>query len=243
MLRAQVYGAHQRVLPVRFGLAGQAVYEVYVQVVKSGLAGRPHGLLHLQPVVPPADELQYVVVGALGAQGYAVEALPAQKLEVLQPGAVRVGLQRHLGVAPHAPAVLQLGPELRQAGGAVVAGRAAAEVDRVHLIALERAVALPYMRDQRVLVLGHEPVAAGQGVKVAVAALGGAERYVDVDAEAPVHSLPHFFVSFKTASRPVRRRAPGPAAPRRQSAAPGSAVSPPAWRRAPCPTSRPPPGP
>ena len=43
--------------PVAFGLAGQAVHEVDADVVEAGPAGLPEGLLGLEEVVPPADEL------------------------------------------------------------------------------------------------------------------------------------------------------------------------------------------
>ena len=101
VLRVQLKRTRERVGPVAARLARQAVYEVKAHVLEPGLARRVNGYLRLAEVVPPADDLQYVVVCRLHADRQAVHALRAQELELLELRRVGVYLDRYLRVEAH----------------------------------------------------------------------------------------------------------------------------------------------
>ena len=183
MLRVHLHDPGQGVRPVALGLAGQAIDQVQADVVKARLARRGKGQLRLLEAVPAADELQQVVVGGLHPHGQPGDALRAQQLQVLVGHAVGVALHSDLGVQPDIAVALEHIEDLHQVLGAVIAGGAAAEVDRVHLVVADPPGRLRQMGDQRPVIVGHLLLASGQGIEVTVAALAGAEGDMNIDAQ------------------------------------------------------------
>ena len=170
-------------LPLLHGLAGQAVNQVQREIFKPGLLGGGHRLVRLPGAVGTVDRLQLRWAGRLHAQGQAVEARLPQALQGLQIHAVRVGLQGDLRPLLHGKQLLNGRQQLPQPLVPVKAGGAAAEVDGVHGNPLGQGRGLRQMGQQRLLVVIHPVLPAGQGVKVTVVALAAAEGYMNVNAQ------------------------------------------------------------
>ena len=98
-------------------------------------------------------------------------------------GGVGIALDRDLAGQAHVAVELQRVEDVGDAVGSVEAGRAAAEVDAVHLVGLDRRRRLLQMGEQGVLVLRHQMLAAGERIEVAVAALACAEGDMDIDSK------------------------------------------------------------
>ena len=183
MLRVHLHDLCQRLRPVALGLTGQAVNQIQADVVKASLARRGKGQLRLLEAVPPADELEQIVVGGLHAHGKPGDTLGAQQLQILVGHAVGVALHGDLSVQPDVAVALEHIEDLHQVLGPVIAGGAAAEVDRVHLVVADPPGRLRQMGDQCPVIVGHLLLASGQGIEVTIAALAGAEGYMNIDAQ------------------------------------------------------------
>lgn len=183
----QRQGLGERIRPIAFRLARQAVDEIQAQVVKARLPGVSHRLFHLLPSVAAADELEQIVIGALRAQGDPVKARRAQRLEAPQAAAVRIALHGYLRALQNTARVLEGFKQLAEPVRPVIAGRPAAEINAVHIKAADPRGGLPDVRQQGVLVFGHKPVLPGQRAEIAVSAAAGAKRYMDVDTEFFLH--------------------------------------------------------
>ncbi len=96
------------------------------------------------------------------------------------PGGVRVGLQGDLRLLVQAVLLLDGFEQPDEPLGPQIAGRAAAEVHRVHLVSGGKGGGLRQMGAQRVGVVVHPVLTAGERVKVAVGALMLAEGDMDV---------------------------------------------------------------
>ena len=121
-----------RGLPALHGLPGQAIDQVQRQVGELRLPGRLHRLVGLLGGVDAVDGAQLPLLGGLHPHGQAVHPRLAQNAQGLQVHAVRVALHGDLRVLLHLKQLGQVGEQLLDALGPVVAGGAAAEVDGVH---------------------------------------------------------------------------------------------------------------
>ena len=183
VLRVHLDDARERLGPVALGLAGQTVDQVERDVVKAGLARVLIGLLRLLEIVPPPDELEQIVVRGLHADRKAVHALLAQKLERVEAGRIGVAFDGDLAVDAHVSVELEGVEELGELVRAVKAGRAAAEIDAVHLIGLDRLGRFLEMIGQRLVIVRHQMLTARERIKVAVRAFACAERNMNVDSQ------------------------------------------------------------
>ena len=193
MLRSQGHGVRQRPLPVLHGLVRQTVDQVQTEIFDLRLPRRRHRLLHLLIGVYPPDAPQQRVIGGLHPQRQPVESRSPQ-LPQLAPvaGAVRIGLQRDLRASGHVVPPQHRLQKACQSGHAQIAGGAAAEIHRVHLHTGSAGRHLLQMPHQRRGVGVHLLLAVGQGVKIAVGALGLAERDVDIQPQhGPFCGPPH----------------------------------------------------
>ena len=120
---------------------------------------------------------------AFDSIGDAIDALLAQELEGVRAGGVGVALDRDLAVHAHVAVELEGVEDVGDPVGPVEAGRAAAEVEAVHLISLDRGRRFLQMGKQRPLILRHQMLAAGERIEVAVAALARAEGDMDIDSQ------------------------------------------------------------
>lgn len=80
MLRVQLKRTGERLGPVAACLARQTVDKVKAHVLEPGLSCGIDRKLRLAEIMPPADDLQYVVIGRLHADREPVDPLRAQKL-------------------------------------------------------------------------------------------------------------------------------------------------------------------
>ena len=184
MLGAQVHGGPEVVLPALQGLVRQTVNEVQRHVGDLGLPGGGHGVADLLEGVDAAQAAQLLVVGGLHPQGDAVEAPAAQGAERLPvPGGVRVGLEGDLGVFVQVVVLFHGLEQAAQPLGAQVGGGAAAEIHRVHPVALRPGGSLGQVGAQGLHIFVHPCLGPGQGVKVAVDALAFAKGHVDIQAQ------------------------------------------------------------
>ena len=134
------------------------------------------------------------ITGGLHPQGQPVHPRPPQKEQHLPVHAVGVGLYRNLHVPRHQEPPAHRRQQLGEPLGAVPAGRAAAEVDRIHLIPLGEGGGLLDVCEQGLLVLVHPVLPSRQGVEVAVIALAAAEGNVDVNTKLFGHKgSPDFY--------------------------------------------------
>ena len=190
MLRPQRHGVRQRPLPVLHGLPRQAVDQIQTQICELRLPRRHHRLLHLLIGVYPPDAPQQGVVGGLHAEGQTVEARPPQLPQLLPvPGAVGIGLQRDLRVPCHVVPPKHRLQDTAKPRRTQIAGRAAAEIHRIHLHPGGAGRYLLQMAQQRRRVGVHLLLAVGQRVEVAIGALGLAEGDVDIQPQRGL-SLP-----------------------------------------------------
>ena len=227
MLRVHLHDLGQGVRPVVLGLAGQTVHQIQADVVKAGVSGILKCLLGLLEIVPAADQLQQAVVRGLHADGQAVDPLLPQQLQGGGADAVRVALHCDLRIQPHIAVELQLVQNIGDPVRPVEAGGAAAEVDAVHLVVSDGVGGLLDVLQQRLLILRHQVVAVLQRVKVAVAALTGAEGDMDVDSQPWFHSAFSKRCVFSISRKQGRGRTQNSSATRATKAA-GSSTSTPA---------------
>ena len=165
MLGVHLHDLGEGVGPVALGLAGQTVHQIDADVVEARLARVAKGLLRLLEVVAPSDELQEIVVAGLHADGQAVDPLLPQELEGRGADGIGVAFDGDLGVETDIAVELEQVEDLDEPVRAVVARRAAAEIDRVHLIVFDGVGRFLQMGQQGLLILGHQIVAALQGEK------------------------------------------------------------------------------
>ena len=137
--------------------------------------------------MPAAYELEQIIVRSLNAYGQAVHAFGTQELERGEADAVRIALDSDLGIETDIAVELERVEYLDDPVRPVVAGSTAAEVYRVDLLVLYRLRGLINMIEQRLLIVRHDVVAALERIEVAVAALAGAERYMDVYSQPFFH--------------------------------------------------------
>ena len=191
----QHQGVGQGVFPLLQGLVRQTVDQVQADVVQPGLAAGGHGVLHLLPGVNPAQPPQGLVIRGLHPQGDAVEARPAQGPQSPPvPGAVGVGLQGDLRPVPDPALLLHGFQQGNKPLVAQIAGGAAAEIDGVHPVVLHLGGHLGDVPGQGRGIGVHLLLAMGQGVKIAIGALGLAEGNVQIQAQGAVavdHRLFH----------------------------------------------------
>ena len=171
VLRVQLHRAGQALRPVALGLARQSVHQVQGDVVKTGAARGKIGLPRLFGVVAAADHLEQVVLHRLHTDGEAVYPLLTKLAQFLEVHGVGIALHRHFGVDAHVSVQLQHVEKLQQALGPVIARRAAAEVDAVHLVVADRRRRFHQVINERAVEDGHLLFTAGQRIEIAVAAL------------------------------------------------------------------------
>ena len=94
-----------------------------------------------------------------------------------------VGLERDLRVRRDVEALAQRGDDDAHLGQGQQAGRAAAEEHGLGLTAGELGRPERRLAGDGGGIGAHERLLAGVGVEVAIGALGGAERYVDVEGK------------------------------------------------------------
>ena len=185
VLHVQLHDPPEGVAPVLPALGGEPVDQVQADVLEARPPGLFHRPGHLGPVVPPPQEAEDGVVGALGPQGDAVEARPAQ---APQPGglhAVGVGLQGDLAVGGEARFLPDEAQQVHQVIRPVPAGGAPAEIHRVDAVAFQPGGGLRQVLFQRLLVGGDQVPAARRGAEVAVGAAAGAEGDMDIEPQLP----------------------------------------------------------
>ena len=192
---SQHQGVGQGVFPLLHSLVRQTVDQVQADVVQPRLAAGGHGVLHLLPGVDPAQPPQGLVVRGLHPQGDAVEARPAQGPQSPPvPGAVGVGLQGDLRPVPDPALLLHGFQQGNKPLVAQIAGGAAAEIDGVHPVVLHLGGHLGDVPGQGRGIGVHLFLAMGQGVKIAIGALGLAEGNVQIQAQGAIavdHRLFH----------------------------------------------------
>ena len=175
-------------------LGGRAVDHVQVDVVEAGGAGLAGGVDGAAGGVGAVEDAQHRGRGGLHPEGDAGEAGLQQPGEELRRDGLGVGFGGDLGAGGQAEGVADHVEHAGQAGGAEQGGGAAADEDGVGGAALGRGES--ELAAQGIQVGGGRgggaELAGGVGVEVAVAATGGTERNVDVDAEHLRHvSWPH----------------------------------------------------
>ena len=202
----------QRRLPRRQRLPRQAVHQVDADVCKPRRLRHAHGFHGLPRRVDAANVLQQARVEALHADGQPVNAHLPVGAQFLHRQRAGVGFQGHLRPRRETKRL----PRRRQRSGDVCfrhqRGRAAAEKHRLHAVYIvARGAYLPAKRGK--VRLPHR-LPPREGGKIAVGALGLAERYVDVEgkgrgaahASSRSHVRPVFFCmnrSNSPASPPV----------------------------------------
>ena len=191
---SQHQGVGQGVFPLLHSLVRQTVDQVQADVVQPRLAAGGHGVLHLLPGVDPAQPPQGLVVRGLHPQGDAVEApLPEGSCHFGGDGD-GVGLQGDLRPVPDPALLLHGFQQGNKPLVAQIAGGAAAEIDGVHPVVLHLGGHLGDVPGQGRGIGVHLFLAMGQGVKIAIGALGLAEGNVQIQAQGAIavdHRLFH----------------------------------------------------
>ena len=132
----------------------------------------------------PAEGAEVGVVQRLYAHREAVDPGVAVAAEAAGLDGGGVGFERDLGAGRERPAVGDRGDDGGDGLGGHQAGGAAAEEDGVDEAAGGGAGRGGDLRHQRALPAGGVDAGTDVAVEVAIRALGGTERPVDVDAEA-----------------------------------------------------------
>ena len=187
----------QRRLPRAHRLPRQAVHQVDADVCKPRRLCHAHGLHGLPRRVDAANVLQQARVEALHADGQPVHAHLPVGAQFFHRQRAGIGFQRHLRPRREGERL----PRRRQRPGDVCfrhqRGRAAAEKHRLHAVRIVvRGAYLPAKRGK--VRLPHR-LPPREGGKIAVGALGLAERYVDVEGKG----LASAHASSRSHGRPV----------------------------------------
>ena len=184
-LGLEVDDVAQRLHPLLAALVRQAEHQIDGDIVEAGAARQHDGLLGLLVVVGPSERLELLVGVGLHADGDAVEARTPQARQHRQRHGIGIGLQCHLRVAADVEAPVDLGKNAVKAAGPDERLRAAAEVDRVHLIADGARSGLADVREHCAQIPVHQLLVArtAEGIKVAVFAFAAAERDMNIDPE------------------------------------------------------------
>ncbi len=180
MVGSQCDRAPERVHPGVEALIRHRVDEVDADVGEARFPRQREGARGLRRVGLALEHRERARVESLHAEAEAVYPAIQPRGE---PGLVRAGgvrLKGHLGVGRN----IEVDPdELQQARrevGRQQAWRAASEVDGLQLLERKSFTSKDQLALQRVDVIGHQPIHAGVGVEVAVAALVPAEGNVQV---------------------------------------------------------------